>query len=174
MGCEYRAWLLPGVSTDGHHNTAVLMRLPTYAFLALATAAAVIQAAPLTAQQNAVAEVSRLKEVWIIAQLRKDSATFGRLLSDDFQFVGPDGSLLSRTQIMDAVASDKSARSSEVGSEYTVQVHRNVAVMRGVITITFRTDSGTREARLRFTDTWVRQPDARWQCSAAQGTRIER
>ena len=147
------------------------MRHRSYALLALATTAAVTH--PLPAQTTVVSEIIRLKEVWIVAQVQKDSATFGRLLADEFLFAGPDGSLLTKTQVMDAVASDRSQRASEAGSEYRVQVHGNVAILHGVVTITFKTDSGTRTARLRFTDTWVKQADARWQCIAAQGTRIE-
>jgi ketosteroid isomerase-like protein len=165
---------------DRHQSslpTAVLMHRPTHAlFLVLAMVAAVAAVAhpvPLGAQTAVVSEITRLKELWIAAQLQKDSATFGRLLSDDFLFAGPDGSLLTKAQVMNAVAADQSRRPSEVGSEYRVQVHGNVAVMHGVVTITFKTDSGTREARLRFTDTWVKQAGARWQCIAAQGTRIE-
>jgi len=142
--------------------------------LVLASVAAVTHAVPVTAQQNVVSEIGRLKQVWIVAQLQRDSAAFGRLLSEDFLFAGPDGSLLTKTQVMDAVASDKTQRRSEVGSDYQVQVHENVAVMHGIVTITFQTDSGTREARLRFTDTWVKRPHAGWQCIAAQGTRIEK
>jgi ketosteroid isomerase-like protein len=149
------------------------MRHPSCALLALTIVAALTYPPPVPAQTTVVSEIVRLQEVWIVAQLQKDSATFGRLLADDFLFAGPDGSLLTRTQVMDGVASDRSQRLSEAGSEYRVQVHGNVAVLHGVITITFKTDGGTRKARLRFTDTWVKQADARWQCIAAQGTRIE-
>jgi len=150
------------------------MRHPTRAFFFVsALAAAVAHPVPAGAQSAVVSEITRLKELWIAAQLQKDSATFGRLLSNDFLFTGPDGNLLTKAAVMNAVASDQSRRPSEVGSEYRVQVYGNVAVMHGVITITFKTDSGTREARLRFTDTWVKQTGALWRCIAAQGTRIE-
>jgi ketosteroid isomerase-like protein len=81
---------------------------------------------------------------------------------------------MTKTQVLNGIASDKSQRSSEVGSEYRVQVHGNVAVLHGIVTITFVTGGGTREARLRFTDTWMKQPHGHWRCIAAQGTRVEK
>jgi uncharacterized protein (TIGR02246 family) len=168
-----KASIVAGVSTNPRYIRRFLMRHPSYALVALAMVAALTHPAPVPAQTAVVSEIIRLKELWIVAQLQKDSATFGRLLADDFLFAGPDGSLSTRTQVLNAIASDRSQRPSETGSEYRVQVHGNVAVLHGVVTITFKTDGGTRTARLRFTDTWMKQADGRWQCIAAQGTRIE-
>lgn len=123
---------------------------------------------PITAQDAVVKEICRLEAAWAAAEGKKDGAAVGQLLAEGFLFTGPDGALLSKSQLMQVVGASKAERISEVGSEYQVKVYGNTAVIHGIITIVDKVEGGTQKVRLRWTDTWVKQTDGRWLCVAAQ------
>lgn len=123
---------------------------------------------PVAAQDAVVKEICRLEDAWQAAEVKKDGAAAGQLLTEDFLFTAPDGALLSKSQFIQVVSASKAERISEVGSDYHVKVYGNTAFIHGIVTTVDKVGSGTKEERLRFTDIWVKQADGRWLCVAAQ------
>jgi uncharacterized protein (TIGR02246 family) len=128
---------------------------------------------PVAAQDAVVKEICRLENAWAAAEVKKDGAAVGQLLTEDFLFTGPDGALLSKSQFIQVVSTSKAERVSEVGSDYRVKVYGNTAVIHGIVTTVDKVESGTKQERLRWTDTWVKQTDGRWLCVAAQSAIIK-
>jgi uncharacterized protein (TIGR02246 family) len=144
------------------------------AILVSANLACVAAESRPVATQDAVAkEICRLEDAWAAAEVKKDGAAVGQLLTEDFLFTGPDGALLTRSQLIQVVSTSKAERISEVGSDYQVKVYGNTAVIHGIVTIVDKVESGTQQVRLRCTDTWVKQTDGRWLCVAAQSVIIK-
>ena len=122
---------------------------------------------PVAAQDAVVKEIGRLEDAWAAAEVKRDGAAVGQLLAEDFLFTGPDGALLSKSQLIQVVSTSKAERISEVGSDYQVKVYGNTAVIHGIVTTVDKVEGGTQQVRLRWTDTWVKQTDGRWLCVAA-------
>ena len=128
---------------------------------------------PVPAQDAVVKEICRLEDAWAAAEVKKDGAAVGQLLTEDFLFTGPDGALLSKSQLIQVVSTSKAERISEVGSDYQVKVYGSTAVIHGIVTTMDKVESGTQQVHLRWTDTWVKQTDGRWLCVAAQSAIIK-
>lgn len=126
------------------------------------------ESTPLAAQDAVVKEICRLEDSWQAAEVRKDGAAVGQLLAEGFLFTAPDGTLLSRSQLIQVVSTSKTEHIAEVGSNYQVKVYENTAVIHGIVTVVDRVEGAVHTERLRWTDTWVKQADGRWRCVAAQ------
>lgn len=140
--------------------------------LALSALAVTAPCAPLAAQDAVVREISRLENAWLVAEARKDGAAVGQLLSADFLLTDDAGALLTKAQVIEHISTNPDTIVSEVGSEHSVKVYGNTAVIHGVLLYTVRRGDGTVQTRYRWTDTWVRQADGRWLCVAGQTGRI--
>ena len=142
-----------------------------------ALAAVVIAAAlPLTAvrAQDAVArELMRLEDTWGATEMKRDGATVGKLLMDDFTFTAPDGSIFNKAQLIADISGSKTKYVSGANSDYKVRVHGNTAVITGLWTATVKTAKGTEVRRYRWTDTWLKQPDGKWLCLAGQSALVK-
>lgn len=149
----------------------VIVELAVLVSVSLACVAAELK--PVAAQDAVVKEICRLEDAWAAAEVKRDGAAVGQLLTEDFLFTDPDGALLSKPQLIQVVSTSKAERISEVGSDHHVKVYGNTAVIHGIVTIVDKVEGGTQQVRLRWTDTWVKQTDGRWLCVAAQSAIIK-
>ena len=117
---------------------------------------------PLAAQEAVAREIERLENVWVAAELKKDTAAVAPLLADDYLNVGNDGKRMNKAEYLQAMSRDKSEYLSNVGSDYRVQVYGNTAIIHGLSTQTIKTARAPRHYRYRWTDIWIRQADGRW------------
>lgn len=131
-----------------------------------------VELRPVAAQDAIVKEICKLEDAWSAAEVKKDGAAVGQLLTEDFLFTGPEGALLSKSQLIQLVSTSKAERISAVGRDYHVKVYGNTAVIHGIVTIVDKIESGTKQESLRWTDTWVKQTDGSWLCVAAQSAII--
>ena len=130
----------------------------------------VLAAPPLLAQQKAAAtptatELVRLENQWTAGLVKRDRATFEKLLAPKFVYTEND-KLMSRADVIHEVA-EGSDRVTAARNEGMV-VHEygpTTAVVTGWLD--GRGTSGAFTHRYRFTDTWVKGPTA-WQIVAAQ------
>lgn len=133
-----------------------------------------ILASPAVPQAIAVAQespsqtVTHLEDVWSAADCKHDGATVGRLLAEDFTFVGPNGEILSKTQVVEGINSNREHCVRATHSELKPRVYGNTVVLTGVWAVTLETGPGTVENGYRWTDTWVRDADGQWLCVASQ------
>lgn len=132
--------------------------------LALSPGAARAQA---TASAATTRELVRLEDSWASAVVKRDGATFERLLAPGFVYTEND-KLTTRGDVI---------RSVSVGSDTVAAAHNEgmvvhafgptTAVVTGWLVMRGRGPSGDFDRRYRFTDTWVRTA-GRWRIVAAQ------
>jgi hypothetical protein len=145
-------------------------QIRSYLFLA---ALVVTASGPALAQDVAVVkELSRLEDEWGVADARHDGAAIGRMLSNDYMGTGARGQFVTKAQLMDSVSQSKDTIVSETGSDYRVRVYGGTAVIHGIVTVVVKKGTATQTSRYRWTDTWVKQPNASWLCVASQGTEL--
>lgn len=109
----------------------------------------------------------RLENAWAAALVRRDGATFQRLLAAGFVYTENDR-LMTRDDVIRGVTA---------GADTVVEAHNedmkvhsfgaNVAIVTGWLVVRGRDASGAYVHRYRFTDSWMRR-DGRWQVVAAQ------
>lgn len=107
----------------------------------------------------------QLEDSWAVALVRRDGATFRRLLADGFVYTEND-----RTLRRDDVLHDVEAGPDKVEAAHNedMRVYRfgATAVVTGWLVVRGRGAGGPFNRRYRFTDTWVRR-GGRWQIVAA-------
>jgi ketosteroid isomerase-like protein len=109
-----------------------------------------------TVEQELVAMV----RTWDEAFVKGDTATLGRLLADEFAFVGG-------PKKAEYLASFKTRSAdliqSAVSTNIQVQVYGDTAVLVGLDTISGKNKSGPYVSKWLYMDVWIKR-DGRWQC----------
>jgi ketosteroid isomerase-like protein len=137
--------------------------LPLCTSLALVIASIFLPAETDSGQGDLIAAENN----WIAAELHHDSASLGRLMSDDLVMTETDGSVINKAQEI-AFAGDSNARLEVLEThDMSVHIHGDIAVVVGAFHEKGIYHSKPFEHTGRFTDTWVRQK-AMWQCIASQ------
>jgi len=145
--------------------------------LSLATAilfcAALLAIAPHTAGAQATAsaattrELVRLEDSWAAAVVKRDGATFERLLAPGFVYTEND-QLMSRGDVLRSVTSGSDTVTAARNEGLIVHVFGpSTAVVTGWLVMRGHGPSGAFDRRYRFTDTWLRS-GGRWRIVAAQ------
>ena len=107
----------------------------------------------------------KLEDQWTTALVKRDAATFERLLAPNFVYT-EDASVMSRADVIKSVTG---ADRVEWARNEGMKVHDfgDVHVITGVLHLRGRGKSGAFDRRYQFTDTWQRR-NGRWQIIAAQ------
>lgn len=115
--------------------------------------------------------VIALENQWLESEKTNNPALAAPLFGDKYIATGPNGELEDKAQTL----ADAKAR-TWTGSEYEdvkVQVYGDVAIVTGGYKGK-GTDSGKPFAEhLRWTDTWVKMPDGKWQLVASHYSAIK-
>lgn len=107
----------------------------------------------------------KLEDQWTTALVKRDAATFERLLAPNFVYT-EDASVMSRADVIKSVTGpDRVEWARNEGME--VHDFGDVHVITGVLHLRGRGKSGAFDRRYQFTDTWQRR-NGRWQIIAAQ------
>ena len=161
-------------ATMSHRTIRTIIRLGAAALVAFAPLAvaraqsARDSRAPANTDEATARELMRLEDAWGAAQMRRDGGAVGRMLMGDFAFTGPDGSRLTKAQLVVDIIGSRTVYVAGANSEYRVRAHGGAAVITGLWTATVRTAKGVEVRRYRWTDTWIKQADGRWLCLAGQ------
>ena len=133
----------------------ILLTVITIALCTLSTAA--------SANTNRAADVEQelrtLVQTWDEAFVKKDTETLGRLLADEFEFVGG-------PKKADYLASTKTRKAnivSAVSTDIRVQVYDDMAIVTGVDAITIKDVGQDLLTKWLYLDVWVKR-GGRWQC----------
>jgi ketosteroid isomerase-like protein len=106
-----------------------------------------------------------LEEDWTRALVRRDGATFDRLLAPQFVYTEND-QLMTKEELIRAVVSGSDTVDSAGNEDMRAYVHGNTAVVTGWLVMRGRGASGPFDRRFRYTDTWLHR-DGRWRVIAA-------
>ena len=113
----------------------------------------------------------QLEEQWATALIKRDAATFERLLAPRFVYT-ENASVMNRGEVIKSVTGPDRVESARNES---MEIHDfgDVQVITGVLNLRGRGKSGAFNRRYQFTDTWQRR-NGRWQIIAAQDYLIPR
>lgn len=116
-------------------------------------------------QPKTVAALMELEQNWAAALSRKDADAVACMVADEFEDADVDGSLHTRSQMLEHIPQRKPGTNRL--SEMRAHVQGNSAFTRGLNTVVDA--SGKVVARVRFTDVFIYR-DGRWQALAGHET----
>jgi uncharacterized protein (TIGR02246 family) len=116
--------------------------------------------------------VAALENQWLQSQKTNNPDLVAPLLADKFVSTGGDGKVETKSE---AMAEAKTRKYSSADYENVkVTVFGDAAIATGVFKGEGTEASGKPfKEHERWTDTWVKMPDGKWQCVATQGTMIK-
>ncbi len=135
-------------------------------FLTLMCSCAFAENCP-TGQSKDASILAETEKNWARALERSDAATLDCILAQEFEDVGPDGSLTDRAATLAKAAKPRSVRNEL--SDLRPHVQGDFGYIRG--TAAAIDPSGKVVARVRFTDVYAYR-DGRWQCVAGHESLI--
>jgi ketosteroid isomerase-like protein len=106
-----------------------------------------------------------LEDEWTRALVRRDGATFDRLLAPQFVYTEND-QVMTKEELIRAVVSGSDTVESAGNEDMQAYVHGNTAVVTGWLVMRGRGAGGQFDRRFRYTDTWLHR-DGRWRVIAA-------
>ena len=126
---------------------------------------------PADKSGKAVAEILNIKRQYDEAELKNDFAWFDRMFVDDYIFILPDCTEVSKAQtIMDLKSGDLKLETA-VGDQMRVRVYGDTAVVTGRFTGRGRYKGEAFSTRQRFTSVWIKR-QGRWQAITEHATEI--
>ena len=114
--------------------------------------------------------LKRLENDFAQALVRRDTATFERLLAPRFVYT-EDASMMNKAELIRAIMADKITSASN--DDMKVHLYGDTAVVTGILHTTGSGKEGKFDRRYRFTDTWLFREN-RWQIIAAQDYLIKK
>lgn len=114
----------------------------------------------------AVAALLQLEDGWASAVVRRDSATFERLLAEGFVYTENDR-LESRSDVLHDVVHGADTVTAAHNEDMVVHCFGPTAVVTGWLVLEGHGAGGAFVRRYRFTDTWMHR-DGRWRIIAAE------
>jgi ketosteroid isomerase-like protein len=116
--------------------------------------------------------VAALEQQWLQSQKTNNPDLVAPLLADKFINTGSDGKVTDKAQML-ADAKATKYDSAEYG-DLKVTVFGDTAIATGLFTAKGTDPSGkSLDNRERFTDTWVKMPNGKWQCVASYGSPVK-
>ena|SRR5271166_5618951 len=116
--------------------------------------------------------IMSLEDQWLKSQKTNNPDLVAPLLADKFVSTGDDGKVNNKAQsLSDAKASKFVSAENE---NVQVTVFGDTAIATG-LWVGKGTDEKSKpfDVRVRWTDTWIKMPDGKWQCVATQSTQVK-
>lgn len=116
--------------------------------------------------------VTALEQQWAQAQRENNTEMEASLLAEKFAAIDTDGKNFDRAQF---IADEKATKYASVNvEELQVTEFGDTAVARALITYKGIDPKGKAfKSHARWTDTWVKMPDGKWQCVATHGSNVK-
>ena len=116
--------------------------------------------------------VAALEEQWLQSQKTNNPDLVAPLLADKFVSTGSDGKVTGKAETLARAKATK--YDSAAYDDVKVTVFGDTAIATGGFTAKGTDDSGKpMDTRERWTDTWVKMPNGKWQCVATHGSSIK-
>lgn len=132
-----------------------------------------MSAARSQAQQTGATEkaVAALEQQWLQAEKTSNPDLLAPLLADNLVSTSPNGRVTGKAETLADIKSTKWTR-----AEYTdvkVNVYGNTAIATGGFKGQGTDATGKPvDENIRWTDTWVKMPNGKWQCVATQASPV--
>ena len=120
---------------------------------------------PATARTSVERTLFALEEDWTRALVRRDGATFDRLLAPQFVYTEND-QVMTKEELIRALVAGSDTVESAGNEDMRAYVHGSTAIVTGWLVVRGRGASGPFDRRFRYTDTWLHR-DGRWRVIAA-------
>jgi ketosteroid isomerase-like protein len=116
--------------------------------------------------------VAGLEQKWIDAAKASNPDMLAPLLADKFINTGSDGKVIDRAETLANVKGSK-WQTNQI-SDVKVTVHGNTAIATGTWVGKGTDQKGNPvDTRERWTDTWMKMANGKWQCVASQSATIK-
>ncbi|MGB8693303.1 MAG: nuclear transport factor 2 family protein [Steroidobacteraceae bacterium] len=132
--------------------------------------AAIAQASEMNgATEKAIAA---LEDQWVQADKASNADMLAPLLAEQFAGTNSEGKVSDRKQ---ALADEKTSKFTSASLE---DMHVTVVGTTAIARYVYKskgTDAAGKafDSHVRYTDTWVKMPDGKWQCVAAHGSKVK-
>lgn len=143
--------------------------LGALAFLSLGSIAAALAQEASGGTEKAILA---LEEQWIQSQRTNNPDLLAPLLAEKLVNTGTDGKVRNK---LETLAVEKATKySSSEYEETKVTVFGDTAIAASIWKGEYVDETGKPvKSRSRWTDTWVKMPDGKWQCVATHGSSIK-
>ena len=116
--------------------------------------------------------VAALEEQWLQAQNTNSPDLLTPLLADKFVSTSPEGKVSSKAETMAELKSY--VKDSGTYPALKVIVYGDTAIAMGILKAKQKDPSGKIvDLNVQWTDTWVKMPNAKWQCVASHASSIK-
>ena len=116
-------------------------------------------------------ELLKLEKAFAEAIVRNDLESIGRLVTDDWIIIDPNGEIVDRPRFFEVIKSGALTHDLMESEDFRVRVYGNCAVVTGIIRTKGRFMGQEFSTRERATDVFVKR-DGRWQCVLTHLTRF--
>jgi ketosteroid isomerase-like protein len=119
----------------------------------------------------AAKSVLALEQEFGTAEVKRDLGRMASLLTDDCTDIEDDGTLHTKTDVLNLFRNPGTQLRSDEMSEIQIRVYTDTAIVTFVDTADFMVDGKQAGGRFRMTDVWVRR-NGSWQLAALHSSRI--
>ncbi len=141
-------------------------------FLLLAAAALHGQAPAAPAAPNSVEQILlQLERDWSQADIHKDSAALDRILAEDWIGIDFEGTVLTKSQALDGLASDSGSLETTVLRDMKVRIYGNTAIVTGTDLEKSEYHGKDSSGKYLWTDVFVLR-NGLWQAVSSQSTKL--
>jgi ketosteroid isomerase-like protein len=116
-------------------------------------------------------EFLTLEKAFAEAIVRNDLEGIGRLVTDDWIIIDPNGEIVDRARFFDVIKSGALTHDMMESEDFRVRVYGDSAVVTGVTRTTGKFMGQEFSTQERATDVFVKR-DGRWQCVLTHLTRF--
>jgi ketosteroid isomerase-like protein len=148
------------------------MRTWTWCLIALLSLGSVACSQDKKSNSGTEKTVAALEHQWLESQKANNPDLVAPLLADNFISTGSDGKVASKAEML-ATAKATKYESADY-EDLKVTAFGNTAIATGGFKGKGTDDSGKPlEVHERWTDTWVKMPNGKWQCVASQASAVK-
>jgi ketosteroid isomerase-like protein len=114
-------------------------------------------------------DVLRREQELAQAMVKNDAEAIGRLLTDDWIIVDPDGGIIERARFLAVIQSGALTHEMMESDDMRVRIYGNTAIVTALTTTNGRFNGHAFTTQERATDVFV-QENGRWQCALSHLT----
>ncbi|HVF87578.1 MAG TPA: nuclear transport factor 2 family protein [Pyrinomonadaceae bacterium] len=114
-------------------------------------------------------EVRRLERAWLDAYEQHDAKAMDTIVADDFVITFPDGSMQTKSQILDSIKAPRNRASLSLKfytEDVRARVYGETVILTGRVVTEYPREGKTVKEQSRYTDTYIKR-QGRWQVVAS-------